>query len=95
MGHRKMALRYHDIIMTALRPVDNEVVDVNKNNTWERQKIHEVPLVRYLGKVTGGLPKMRVDSEVQTEGIAIPTLVRWLAHPYPIRERMKMVQIAA
>jgi len=41
-----MAMQYHDIIITAARTVDRGVVDVEENETWERLKIHAVPLVR-------------------------------------------------
>jgi predicted phage tail protein len=57
----EMAMRYCDIIITAARTVDMGVVDVEENETWERQKIHSVPLVRYMGKGIGGLQTMREE----------------------------------
>jgi len=41
-----MALQYRDITITASRTVDKGVVDVAANESWERLKIHAVPLVR-------------------------------------------------
>jgi len=42
----EMALQYRDIIITAARTVDKGVVDVEENESWERLKIHAVPLIR-------------------------------------------------
>jgi hypothetical protein len=52
------ALQYRDIFITAVRKVYKEVVDVKENESWDRLKIHTVPLVRYLGKSTECLQKM-------------------------------------
>jgi len=91
----EMALQYRDIIITAARTVDNGVVDVEENESWERPKIHAVPLVRYMGKGTDGLQKMREELEAENEGIVISTQVRWLANPRTIRERRQNGEIAA
>jgi hypothetical protein len=42
----EMALQYCDMIITAARIVDKGVVDFEENVSWERLKIHTVPLVR-------------------------------------------------
>jgi hypothetical protein len=91
----EMALQYRDIIITAARTVDKGVVDVEENESWERLKIHAVPLIRYMGKGTEGLQKMREEFEAENEGIVIPTQVRWLANPRTIRERRQNGEIAA
>jgi hypothetical protein len=91
----EMALQYRDIIITAARTVDTGVVDVEENESWERLKIHAVPLVRYMGKGTEGLPKMREEFEAENQGIVIPTQVRWLANTNAIRERRQNGEIAA
>jgi hypothetical protein len=91
----EMAMQYHDIIITAARTVDRGVVDVEEDKTWERLKIHPVPLVRYMGKGTEGLQKMREEFEAENKGIAIPTQVRRLANPRTIRERKQNGVIAA
>jgi len=83
----EMALQYRDIIITAARTVDKGVVDVEENESWEMLKIHIIPLIRYLGKGTEGLPKIQEEFEADTEGIVIATQVRWLANPCAIRER--------
>jgi hypothetical protein len=90
-----MAMQYRDVIITAVRTVDRGVVDVEENETWERLKIHAVPLVRYMGKSTESLRKMRDEIEAENEVIAIPTQVRWLANPRPMSKRRQNGEIAA
>jgi len=41
----EMALQYREIIITAARTVDKGVVDVEETQSWERLKIHPVPLI--------------------------------------------------
>jgi len=50
-----MPLMYREVIITAARMVDKGVTNIEKNESWERLKIHAVPLVRYMGKETEGL----------------------------------------
>jgi len=91
----EMALQYRDIIITAARTVDKGVVDVEENESWERLKIHAVPLLRYMGKGTEGLQKMQEEFQAENQGIVIPTQVRWLANPRTIREGRQNGEIAA
>jgi hypothetical protein len=44
-----MALQYHIIIITALRTVEKGVMDFEENKSWERLKIHTVPLIQDMG----------------------------------------------
>jgi hypothetical protein len=82
-----MALQYLVIIITAARTVDKGVVDVQENESWERLKIHAVPLVWLMGKGTEGLQNMREEFEAENKGVAIPAQVRWLAIPRTVCER--------
>jgi hypothetical protein len=82
-----MAMQYRDIIIPAARTVDRGVVDVEENETRERLTIHAVPLVRYMGKGTKSLQKMRDGIEAENEAILIPTQVRSVANPRTMRER--------
>jgi len=43
-----MALIYRDIIKTKEHTVDEEVIDFEANESWERLTVHTVPLVRYM-----------------------------------------------
>jgi len=74
----EMALLYRDIIIEAARSVDMGIIDVEGNKSWERLKIHNVPLVRYMGKGTEALQKMWEEIPADNEGVAIPAQVRWL-----------------
>ena len=82
----EMAVRYRDIIITAARTVDRGVVDVEKNEPWERLTIHAVPIVRCMGRGTEGQRRLWNEFEAESEGIPIPTQVRWLANPCTMRE---------
>jgi hypothetical protein len=82
-----MAGCYHGIIVTAVRTAETGGVDINEHETWKRLIIHAVPIMRYIGKGTEGLQKMRREFEEANEGITIPTLVRLLVNPRTIRER--------
>ena len=90
-----MALMYRDSIITARRMVDEGVIDVEEHGSWEKLKFHAVPLVRYTGKGTEGLQKMREEFEAENEGIAIPNQVRWLGNPGTIGETRQNGEIAA
>ena len=90
-----MALRYRDIIITAVRTINKGVVDVKVNESWETLKIHAVPLVRNMGNGTEDLLKMREEFEAENEGMKIPTQLRWLANPCTIWERRQNGEITA
>jgi len=83
----EIALPYRDIIMNAARSVYKWIIDVEGNESWERLKIHTFPPVRYMGKGTKGLQKMRDEIQAENEAVAIPAQVRWLSNPRIIRER--------
>jgi hypothetical protein len=91
----EMTLQYRDIFITRARIVETGVVDVEENESWERPKIHAVPVIRYMGKGKKGLQKMREECEAENEGIVIPTQVTCLANPRTIRERRQNGEITA
>jgi hypothetical protein len=74
---------------------EKRVIDIEENASWERLKIHAVPLVRYMGSCKEALQKMQEESEVKNEGMAIPTEVQWLVNPRTIRESRQTGEIAA
>jgi hypothetical protein len=90
-----MALTYGEAIINAARTVDEVVMDVEEDESWERLKVHAVPLVRYMGKGTEGLEKMGDKIHVEDEGVEIPVQVRWLANPHSIRDRRQKGEISA
>jgi len=83
----EMALLYRDIIIKAARSVDKGIIDVEGNELWERLKIHTIPRVRYMGKGTEGLQRMKEEIQADNEGVMIPAQVRWLSNPRTIKER--------
>jgi hypothetical protein len=91
----EMAMQYCDIIITAGRTMDRGVEDVQEHEIWERLQVHAVPLMRYMGKGKEGLQKMREEFEVENKGIAIPTVVQWMANPPTNRERRQNREITA
>jgi len=82
----EMAVQYPDIIITAARTVQKEVVDVQGNETWDRPDIHAVPVSPYMGKGTESLQNMREEFEAENESGTIGTEVRCLANPLTMRE---------
>jgi hypothetical protein len=54
----EMPLLSREIIITAPRMVDKEVVHVEQNEFWERLTIHAVHLWLHIGKGMEGLQKM-------------------------------------
>jgi len=91
----EMALLYRDVIIRAARSVDRGIIDMEGNEPWERLKIHTVPLVRYIGRGTEGLQKMREEMKAENEGITIPEQVKCLSNPLTIREREQRGEIRA
>jgi hypothetical protein len=57
----EMAMRSSDIFITAARSVDKGGVNVQENQSFERLKIHAVPLAQYVGKGTADLENMREE----------------------------------
>jgi DNA polymerase III delta prime subunit len=72
----EMALLYRDIIIKAARSVDREIIVMEGKESWDILKIHTVLLVRYMGKGTEGLHKMREEILAENEGVAILDQVR-------------------
>ena len=91
----KMALLYRDIIIKGTRSVDKRIIDVERNESWERLKIHSVLLVRFMGKGTEGLQKMREEIQAENEGVVIPAQVRWLSNPRTTQLREQRGDIKA
>jgi hypothetical protein len=63
---------YRDIIIKAARSFDDGILDVERNESWERLKILTVPQVMYMGKGTEGLQQVREDILAEHKGVMIP-----------------------
>ena len=90
-----MALDYCEVIINAARTVNKGVNKVEENQSWERQKVHAVPLLRYMGKGTEGLQMMQDEIHAENQSVVIPVPVRWLANPHSIREKRLNGEISA
>jgi hypothetical protein len=90
-----MGLVYRKVIINAARTFDKGVMEVEENESWERLKVHAVPLMRYMGKGTECLEKIGDGIHAETEGVVIPVQVRWLANPHGIRGRRPWGGISA
>jgi hypothetical protein len=87
IANAEMAHLYQYIIIRPGRSVEKEIIHMEGKESWERLKIHTVRLVRYKGKGTERLQKMREDIEAENEGVTISVQVRWLSNSRNIRER--------
>jgi hypothetical protein len=67
-----MVLIYRDFIVTAAITLDNGLIDVQANESWQQLKIHAVPLVWYMGIGTEGQQKMQYGIHAENKVIAIP-----------------------
>lgn len=90
-----MALRYRDVIITAVRIVNQGVIDIEENESWDRLKIYAVSLVRYMGKSTEGLQKTWDEIHAENQGVKVQVHIRWLAYPHSIKERRQPGEISA
>jgi hypothetical protein len=71
----QMDIQCQDNNMTGVGNLEERLLDVQEHETWDSLKIHEVPLVHYMGKGTEGLQKRREEFEAENKGVAIPTQV--------------------
>jgi len=72
----EIALLYQDIIIKADRLVDKGIIDVEGNESWERLKIHTVPLLRYMCDGIKGLQKIMAEIRAENKEVAIPAQLR-------------------
>ena len=82
-------LNYRDTILRAARTVNPAIIDIVKNETRKRLKMHGVPLERYLGKGTFKLNKLKAEIESGNQGVEIPMAMRWLGRIPDIKQRIK------
>jgi len=90
-----MTLTDCDSFITTACTVNHGVINVEENESWQRLKIHAVPLGRYMGKGTESLQMMEDEMHGRNKGVAIPVQVRWLVNPHYIRERGQKGEISA
>ena len=67
--------RRSNLLIRAVKSIDPAVVGVEILEHWQRLKVHEMPLERYLGEGKMELLKREVESST---GIQLKALPRWL-----------------
>ena len=72
-------LKYRDLVLRAARTVFVAFSDVVPQQKWRWTKIHNISLVRYMGKTVGGLRLLREELEAENSGMTIPAEIRWLS----------------
>jgi len=84
----EMLIRYGEIVITAGRKLDAEIVDIETNELWERVKMHGVNFDRYLGKKTGGgLEKLRQELQAQNERGVLPLTINCIGGPKDVQKK--------
>ena len=66
--------------------MDERVVGVEALERWHRLKVHEMPLMRYLGEGKMGLLCREIKSSTE---IKLKTLPRWLISEVRLEERLE------
>ena len=72
-------LQHRDLMLRAARMVFDAFSDVMPQQKWRWVKIHNISLVRYMGKTAGGLHLLREELEAENSGVSIPADIRWLS----------------
>ena len=72
-------LKHRDMVLKAARTILSSASDLVPQQRWHWVKIHDVSLVRYMGKTVGGLRLLREELEAKNEGVEIPADIRWLS----------------
>lgn len=91
----QMIIKYREMIIAAARGEDRSIVDLVTNETWQRIKLHGVPLSRYLTASSAGLDRLRDELEAENGGLKIPLTIRWLGRAEDINRRWKEGQISS
>ena len=72
-------LKYRDLVSKAARMVLGEASDLVPQQKWRWVKIHNISLVRYMGKLVGGLRLLWEVLEAENSWVSIPAEIRWLS----------------
>jgi hypothetical protein len=84
-----MLIAFREIIVTAARKVDQGIIDIEKNETWERVKMHGINFDQYMAKRSGGLKKLREEIHAENEGVIIPMAIRWMGRVADMKDKKK------
>jgi len=77
-------------VITAARKVDSGIVDIERNELWERLRMQGVNWDRNLGKKTGGgLEKLCQELQAENEGVVVPLAINWIGGPNDVQSRRR------
>ena len=72
-------LKHRDLVLKAARTALGSASDLVPQQRWRWTKIHNISLVRYMGRTAGGLCLLREELEAENDGVHIPADIRWLS----------------
>ena len=72
-------LQHRDLVLRAARTVFDAFSDTVPQQKWRWVKIHNISLVRCMGKSAGGLRLLQEELEAENSGVSIPADIRWLS----------------
>ena len=71
-------LKHRDLVLRAAWTVLGSASDLVPQQRWRWTKIHNVSLIRYMGRTASGLRLLREELEAENDGVHIPADIRWL-----------------
>jgi hypothetical protein len=76
-------------VVKAARGIDQGIIDLEKNETWEKVKMHGISFDQYAVKKSGGLEKPRQEIQAENEGEVVPMAINWLGRATDIKGKRK------
>jgi hypothetical protein len=84
-----MLVAWREVVVKAARRIDQRIIDLEKNETWEKVKMHGISFDQYAVKKSGGLEKLRQEIQAENEGVVVPMAINWLGRTADIKEKRK------
>jgi hypothetical protein len=66
-----MLVAWREVVVTATRSIDQGIINLEKNETWEKVKMHGISFDQYAVKKSGGLGKLRQEIQSEKEGVVV------------------------
>jgi hypothetical protein len=73
-----MLAAWREVVVKAAKRIDQGIIDLEKNETWEKVKMHGISFDQYAVKKLGGLEKLRQEIQAKNEGVVVPMAINWL-----------------
>jgi hypothetical protein len=78
---------WREVEVKAARRINQGIIDLGKNKTWESVKIHGISFDQYVVNKSGGLEKLRRAIQAENRGVVILRAINWLGKPAAIQEK--------